>query len=64
MKIINMWQHELSKIMKDNLIVDKHKYHPFSLHFTIDILSEVEITVGHQTISDHLAYLSEQISFC
>ena len=31
MKIINMWQDELSKIMKDNLIVDKHKYHPFSI---------------------------------
>ena len=26
--------------------------------------SEVEITVGHQTISDHSACLSEQISLC
>ena len=26
--------------------------------------TEVEITVGHQTISDHLACLSEQISLC
>ena len=26
--------------------------------------AEVEITVGHQTIFDHLACLSEQISLC
>ena len=26
--------------------------------------AEVEITVRHQTISDHLACLSEQISLC
>ena len=26
-------------------------------------ITEVEITVGHQTISDHLACLSEQIHF-
>ena len=30
----------------------------------VRLYAEVEITVRHQTVSDHLACLSEQISLC